>query len=123
MHAGSLAVQSMGSTQAASNRWSAPAMAVGSSRLGKSNFPSAVPSYVLSTQAQMMPPATGGAVLANAQPPSGGMFDRQFEWSSRLLEQNRSYFKNPSFRGCQEQVPKASNSLCNVPLCHSQSLC
>jgi hypothetical protein len=46
----------------------------------------------------------GSAVLANAEPPRGGNFDRQFPWSSQLLEQNKWYFKNPSFRGCQEQV-------------------
>jgi hypothetical protein len=53
---------------------------------------------------RMTPTNAGKAVLANAEPPRGGDFDRQFPWSSQLLKLNMWHFKNPSFRGCQEQV-------------------
>jgi hypothetical protein len=45
-----------------------------------------------------------GISLPNAEPVRGGQFDRQFAWSSQLLELNEWHFKNRSFRGCQEQV-------------------
>jgi hypothetical protein len=41
----------------------------------------------------------------NVQPARGGEFDRPFEWTEELHRANMAHFKNPSFRGCQEQVP------------------
>jgi hypothetical protein len=38
------------------------------------------------------------------QPQRGGEFDRHFPWTADLRFANGSYFKNPTFRGSQEQV-------------------
>lgn len=100
----SLAVQSHAPAGDPSGRWSAPSMPGASVGAVQPAIASAASHSMLQSDMRVMSTTAGSAVLANAEPPRGGKFDRQFGWSMQLLEQNKWHFKNPSFRGCQEQV-------------------
>lgn len=97
----SLAAQSQAP---AGSHWSAPSMTGASTNAVQPAFTPAVPHPMGQADRRMLPIASGSAVLANAEPPRGGSYDRHFPWSAKLLEENHKHFKNPSFRGCQEQV-------------------
>lgn len=100
----SVAVQSHAPVGHMGCHGSAPSTTGASASAVQPAFHSAVPHSMGQADRCMQPVSAGSAVLANAEPPRGGQYDRQFDWSITLLEQNKHHFKNPSFRGCQEQV-------------------